>query len=252
MPTTPTPETASDRCTDIPVLVLNGPPGAGKSTAMRALRRQFPSLTTFGVRVFFERQAEEGTSLGLKAKEATVHNRWYPDDIIVEGLISWLDENVSSATYIVLEGSFPHNRELALALERALGSRGLRVHRMVYLDVPDAVCTERVTNREVCVNCETSVADAIPVPGSACTLCGRQLVRRPDDNLQNFRERLARHRESAVELLAHYESLGVAVRIDGTAPPAQVAAALEAAAPAARAERDDLADQLGRTVQAGR
>lgn len=232
MPTTPAAVAASDRHAEIPVMVLTGPPGAGKSTAMRAFRRRFPGLIHFGVRVFFERQIEQGTPLGLRAKEFADSRRWHPDELIFEGLASWLDESLPNAARVVLEG-FPRNRSQALVLDRVLGDRGLRVNRIVYLDVPDAVCAARVMKREVCISCDTIVAEAIPVPGSACTQCGRQLVRRPDDDQQTFRKRLARQRQGAAQLLAHYEALGVVVRIDGTSPPAQVAAALQVAAPAA-------------------
>jgi adenylate kinase len=235
VPTTPAVGAASERHAKVPVMVLTGPPGAGKSTAMRVFRRRFPGLTHFGVRVFFERQVDQGTPLGLRAKEVAGRHRWWPDEFIAEGLVSWLDESLPNATTcLVLEGGYPRSKAQALVLDRALGDRGLHVNRMVYLDVPDAVAAARVMNREVCISCETPVAEAIPLPGSACTHCGRQLVRRADDDQQNFRERLARHRQDVAELLSHYEALGVLVRIDGTSPPPQVAAALEAAAPVAQ------------------
>ncbi len=232
VPTTPPAVAASDRPAKIPVMALVGPPGAGKSTAMRAFRRRFPGLIHFGVRVFFEQQAEEGTPIGLRAKEFADRKIWYPDKLIAEGLSSWLDESLPSAPYLVLE-SIPRSKPQALLLDRLLGDRGLRMNRMVYLDVPDAVCAARVMDRQVCISCETSVAEATPVPDSACVHCGRQLVRRPDDDQKMFRKRLARLRENEAELMAHYEPLGVVVRIDGTCPPAQVAAALEVAAPKA-------------------
>lgn len=231
VPTIHTSAAATGGSATIPVMFLTGPPGAGKSTAMKAFRRRFPGLVHFGVRVFFERQAELGTPLGLRALELAGSSRWWPDELVIEGLPGWLDENLPAATCLVFEGGYPRNRSHAADLDRILAERGLRVNRMVYMDVPDDVATARVLNRQVCVTCDTPVAEAIPVPGSACDKCGRQLVYRPDDNEQQFRKRLNQHRENAAQLLAHYEAQGVVVRIDGTAPPAEVAAALEAAAP---------------------
>ncbi|MFC8659346.1 adenylate kinase family protein [Streptomyces parvus] len=230
MPTVPAASAASGHPAKIPVLLLAGPPGAGKSTAMAAFRRRFPGLIHFGVRVFFERQMEQGTPLGQQAEPYHVRKIWHPDELVFAGVDTWLDESLADATCAVIEG-FPRNETQALALDRVLGARGLRVNRMVYLDVPDEVCEDRVMNREVCTSCETSVAEAIPVPGSACSRCGRELVRRPDDGRENFRRRLMRQRQGAEGLLAHYEELGVLVRIDGTRPAAQVAAALREAAP---------------------
>lgn len=232
MPTTPPTLAESNGHAGTPVMALIGPPGAGKSTAMATFRRHFPGLVHFGVRVFFERQVEEGTPIGLRAKPYADGKIWYPDDLIAEGLGGWLKDSVPDASGVILE-SLPRSKALALIVDRALDDVGLRMNRLVFLNAPDPVCAERVMNREVCISCETLVADAIPVPDSACLRCGRQLVRRPDDDLPTFHRRLRRLRDAEADLLAHYERRGVLVRIDGTRSPAQVAAALEAAAPAA-------------------
>ncbi|GAA0549649.1 adenylate kinase [Paractinoplanes ferrugineus] len=214
---------------DLPVMILTGPPGAGKSTAMRTFRHSFPGLDHFGVRVFFQRQIELGTPLGVRAAVFHESRVWHPDEMILEGIALWLDQTLPDATRIVFE-SFPRNASQARAVDGLLAERGLRVNRVVSLDVPDEICAARVTGREVCVECDTIVADAIPVPGSACPHCGRELVRRPDDDRPTFLRRLARQRQGAVELLAHYEARGVLVRVDGTRPPAEVAQALLEAA----------------------
>lgn len=251
MPTTPPTVAASGRHDKIPVMALVGPPGAGKSTAMRAFRRRFPGVIHFGVRVFFERQADLGTPIGLRAKVYADRKIWYPDELIAEGLSGWLDERPPDASCLVLE-SIPRSKSQAVVMDRLFGDRGLRVNRMVYLDVPDSVCTARVMNREVCVTCETIVAEAIPVPGSACAHCGRQLVRRPDDDQKTFRRRLARLRENEAELLAHYESLGVLARIDGTKPPAEVAATLQVAAHPALIAASSRSNRRGKMSRTGR
>jgi len=227
-----TPPAASNGHSGIPVMALIGPPGAGKSTAMGTFRRRFPGLVHFGVRVFFEQQVEEGTSIGLRAKPYADGKIWYPDDLIAEGLSGWLKESLPDASGVILE-SLPRSMSLALIVDRALSDVGLTMDRLVYLNAPDPVCADRVMNREVCISCDTLVADAIPVPDSACLRCGRELVRRPDDDPATFYRRLRRLRDAEAELLAHYERRGVVVRIDGTRSPAQVAAALETAAPAA-------------------
>jgi adenylate kinase len=214
---------------DLPIMILTGPPGAGKSTVMRTLRRSFPGLSHFGVRVFFQRQIELGTPLGMRARVFHESRVWHPDEMIFEGIANWLDQTLPDAHRIVFE-SFPRNESQARAVDRLLAERGMRVNRVVSLEVPDDVCAQRVTGREVCVDCDTIVADAIPLLGSACAQCGRELVRRPDDDQQTFLRRLARQRQGAAELLARYEARGVLIRVDGTRPPAEVAQALLEAA----------------------
>jgi adenylate kinase len=223
---------ASDRHAGIPVIALVGPPGAGKSTAMGTFRRHFPGIVHFGVRVFFERQADKRTPIGLRAKKFADRKIWYPDEFIAEGLRGWLDESLPHADGVVLEG-IPRSKALALLVDQALADVGMRVDHLIYLHAPDAVCAARVLNREVCTTCETIVADAIRVPGSSCLRCGGELVRRPDDNPATFHRRLRRLRDGEADLLTHYERRGVLVGIDGTRSRDQVVAALEEAAPTA-------------------
>ncbi|MEW2467976.1 nucleoside monophosphate kinase [Streptomyces sp. NPDC046994] len=217
----------SRRHSRVPVVSLVGPPTAGKSTALGAVRQAVPGLVHFGVRVYFGQQAEAGTEIGLQAKEYAQRGRWLPDEFVGKGLAAWLEEQLPAVQGIVIEG-FPRNRSQAQVLDEVLARFGLALDSFIYLNVPDDVAADRVTLRQVCQSCDTFVEDGIPVPDATCDRCGGPLVLRRDDAPEVFRERLAHHREAVEDLLGHYQPRGIVARIDGTASRQQVAAELRA------------------------
>ncbi len=199
-----------------PVIVLVGPPTAGKSTAVRALRRAVPDLAHFAVRVYFQEQAALGTPVGRQAYVLARRQRFLPDEFVGAEVDRWLGDRLAGgATGVLLEG-FPRNTAQAGVLAALLSRRDLRVDAFLHLDIPDEVAFAR-SRRLVCMRCETFVEDGIPVPDAACPTCAGPVVLRPDDVPEVFAERLAAHRASVAELLGHYEPRGVVRRIDGTA-----------------------------------
>jgi adenylate kinase len=62
-----------------------------------------------------------------------------------------------------------------------------------------------------------------------CDICGgTEFQRRPDDNEQTVRTRMAEYREKTAPILPFYEGKGLVRRVDGMASVEQVAAAIDA------------------------
>jgi adenylate kinase len=62
-----------------------------------------------------------------------------------------------------------------------------------------------------------------------CDVCGSQeFKRRPDDNEQTVRNRMAEYRAKTAPILPIYEAQGLVKRIDGMAPIGEVSAGIEA------------------------
>ena len=62
-----------------------------------------------------------------------------------------------------------------------------------------------------------------------CDVCGStEFVRRPDDNEQTVRTRLAEYRAKTAPILPYYEERGLVRRVDGMGTPEEVAAEIDA------------------------
>ena len=90
---------------------------------------------------------------------------------------------------------------------------------------------ERITGRFSCGNCGTLYHDTANPPKVAgvCDTCGStEFKRRPDDNEETVRTRMAEYRAKTAPILPGYEQRGIVSRIDGMAAIDTVADQIDA------------------------
>lgn len=77
---------------------------------------------------------------------------------------------------------------------------------VVLIDVPDDEIVRRMASRRVCDACgiTQSVSYLSKADGEHCPYCGGNLVRRPDDNPETVRRRLATYAEAAAPVIEYY------------------------------------------------
>ena len=68
----------------------------------------------------------------------------------------------------------------------------------------------------------------LPKVADTCDVCGsHEFKRRPDDNEETVRTRMAEYRAKTAPILPIYEARGIVGRVDGMAPIDEVNAAIE-------------------------
>jgi adenylate kinase len=91
------------------------------------------------------------------------------------------------------------------------------------LDVPDTVSVNRLSNRWNCKACGAIYGlNVAPKTAGICDKCGGQLFRRPDDEPEKIRNRLATYHRETKPLIEHYRPLGIVYRVDGDRKPEKV------------------------------
>jgi adenylate kinase len=116
-----------------------------------------------------------------------------------------------------------------------LGS-GVRAHPAAYLsavelEVNEDALVERITGRYTCATCGKGYHDHFEKPASedTCDKCGgHSFKRRPDDNEETVRTRMAEYRAKTAPILPIYEARGIVSRVDGMADMDAVTDAIEA------------------------
>jgi len=204
------------------VVVLMGPPGAGKGTqAVRLAERLGLAHVASGD--LFREAIAAGTSLGRQAKGYMDRGELVPDDIVVRMILERIGRP-DCAAGVVLDG-FPRTEAQAEALDRALVAQGKQVNAALELDVPEAVVLERLTRRRICRNCQAPyhMEYSPPAQEGVCDRCGGDLYQREDDGEATVRHRLQVYAEQTAPLLSCYRQRSILRRVSGTGEMDEVA-----------------------------
>jgi adenylate kinase len=196
-----------------PVIILLGPPGAGKGTQARMLEEGF-GLVQLSTGDLLRAAVAEGTDAGLKAKAVMEAGQLVSDDIVLAILKDRM-ARPDVAKGVILDG-FPRTGAQAAALDRLLADAGQRVTAAISLEVDDAAMIARVSGRYTCAACGEGYHDMFKQPAKAgvCDKCGgTAMKRRADDNAETVRERLTAYHAQTAPLIAHYDGLSVLERM---------------------------------------
>jgi adenylate kinase len=205
------------------VVILLGPPGAGKGTqaARLAAARSLPHIATGDL---FRSHLARKTPVGLKAKDYMSAGKLVPDSIVLDMLLERVGAPDCARGYL-LDG-FPRTLAQARALDERLGpDADLTV---LDLEVSDETIVERAAGRLVCrTGGHVQHAKFSPprVPGR-CDVCGGELYHRDDDEPAVVRERLRVYHQETKPLVRLYAERGVLQAVDGERSPDDVFADL--------------------------
>jgi len=218
------------------ILVLLGPPGAGKGTQARQVQGRFglPQISTGDL----FRAAMSGESpLGRSVKGYIESGRLVPDEVTSAVVAERITEP-DCRNGFMLDG-FPRTLPQAQALDTLLSARALTLDAVLYFDVSDAVAVERLSGRRMCGKCNANyhVKYMPPKVAGRCDRCGSELTQRADDQADTIRKRLQVYAQQTRALVEEYERRGVLHRIAADKAPEEVTASVFAILDRVRARR---------------
>jgi adenylate kinase len=197
-------------------LILLGPPGAGKGTQAQRLVKKH-GIVQLSTGDMLRAAVAAGTPIGQRAKDIMARGELVPDDVVVAIVADRIDQPDARKGFI-LDG-FPRTVPQAVALDRMLSAKGMKLDGVIELKVDANILHDRIANR---------VAQA-QARGEAL---------RPDDNPDVLRRRIEAYRDQTAPLVEYYRSQGVLGSVNGMAPIAEVADAIDRVlAPAAPSKK---------------
>jgi len=197
------------------VLVLFGPPGAGKGTQAAVLSDELgiPQVATGDI---FRKHLKEGTELGELAKSYMNKGDLVPDEVVWDIVETRLAQD-DCANGVLLDG-FPRSVRQAELLNGWLESVGKKLEIVTALQVPDDLIVARLVGRRTCLSCGATYHvehNPTSVEG-VCDRCDGNVVQREDDKEETIRARLATYKRQTEPVLTYFRGLDLVADIDGT------------------------------------
>ena len=170
------------------IIILFGPPGAGKGTQARAIVERY-NLKQLSTGDMLREAIKKGSDLGKEAKSIMDKGELVSDQIILSMIREKLEE--AEGEGFIFDG-FPRNLEQARALDEILSQLKVELDLVIELVVEDDVLISRIENRVR----ESKNA-------------------RSDDNAEVLKNRLNVYHKSTEMIRPYYLEKKKLVRIDG-------------------------------------
>lgn len=212
--------------TTAPVLILLGPPGAGKGTQARMLEEAH-GLIQLSTGDLLRAAVAAGTEAGKRAKAVMEAGDLVSDEIVIAILRDRLAEP-DCAKGVILDG-FPRTTVQAEALDALLANTGQRINAAISLEVEDAAMVDRISGRFTCGACGEGYHDTFKPTAKTgvCDNCGStEMKRRADDNAETVAQRLTAYHAQTAPLIDYYESKGALSRVPAMGAIDEIATAL--------------------------
>jgi adenylate kinase len=207
------------------VLILLGPPGAGKGTQAKlfAKRSGMPHLSTGDM---FREAIRSGSEIGQLVKPMMERGELVPDAIVLKMVEDKLSDP-GCAAGVVFDG-FPRTLTQAFELDRILERLRFGKPIIVDLEVDPETLVRRLSGRWTCtVGGEIyNVFDAPPKAHGICDNDGGRLVQRSDDQPEVVKRRLATYEGQTKPLVDYYRRQGALEIVDGSAGMEEISRAL--------------------------
>jgi len=197
------------------IVLLLGPPGAGKGTQAQRLKENY-GLMHLSTGDILRQEIAKGTELGLKAKEVMDAGKLVPDECVIKMIEDKLNQPDYKAG-VILDG-FPRTTQQAISLDEMLEGYSKKIDAVIEIQVDDGQLIKRISGRYACAECGACYNKYFkrPAEEGVCDVCGStEFKHRSDDNEETVKKRLEAYYEETKPIIPYYAGKSILKTVDG-------------------------------------
>lgn len=195
------------------ILILFGPPGAGKGTQAKLLSdySKIPHVSTGDI---LREHVRNNSPLGQKAQNYMNKGDLVPDELVTDMIADRIKKPDAKEGFI-LDG-YPRNISQAKAFNDIVKDIGTKVDIAVYIETSKDVIVKRLSGRRLCKNCSRIYhnLNMPPKKENICDDCGADLYQE-DDKEQTILNRLDVYLKQSTPVLNFYSKEGKLKKVNG-------------------------------------
>lgn len=187
-------------------IIMLGKPGSGKGTVGKMLSERL-GVIHISSGELFRSYIKKAGEIGNEINEYVSKGELVPDDLAIKLVEKrLLEEDCKNG--VILDG-FPRTVEQGKELARFLEEHNRKVNIAVELALTDKDIIDRIVKRVVCTNKDCREVYNLefkkPQKEGICDICGSELEKRADDNIETVQKRLETYRNTAGKLVDYYK-----------------------------------------------
>lgn len=187
-------------------LILLGAPGSGKGTEAELIKYYY-NIPTISTGDIIRENIKNKTELGIISERLINNGQLVPDELVVELVRERLKKEDTKNGFI-LDG-FPRTINQAKILDTFIN-----IDYVILIDASYDVVEQRILSRRVCPSCK-AVYNTNTYEKNICTKCGKNIVKRADDNSETLKKRFVVYNEQTMPLIDYYKNQNKLFVVDG-------------------------------------
>lgn len=168
--------------------LIFGPPGSGKGTQSVQMAEKY-NLLHLSTGDMLRAEIESGNELGKRVSGIMSRGELVPDEVVIAMIGAKIDAEKTKAGF--LYDGFPRTVEQAIALEKMIEGKGMKINAMLALDVDHDELVKRLLGR------------------------GADSGRADDQDISVIENRIEVYRSKTEPLADHYRRKGLYISVNG-------------------------------------
>ncbi|MFW6148550.1 MAG: adenylate kinase [Atribacterota bacterium] len=195
------------------IIILLGPPGAGKGTIADEIKKEkdIPIISTGDI---LRKSIKNGTDLGKEAQSYVKSGELVPDYLIMKIIEKRIKEKDCKRGFMF--DGFPRTIQQAEDLDLLFERLKYKIDQVFYFETSKKIIIERLSDRRVCTKCGAiyNLNYNPPKIKNKCDKCGGDLIQRDDDKEETILKRLEVFNDETLPLVNYYQKQNILTKIN--------------------------------------